>query len=276
MPEPRSISFKPEGAEAAVDVPLPEGYATPEELETGYVPRAQVEARIREASRTATNGLMSLEDATASEAVRKAVADQHADWFRETLSIEPGKGVDVDKLREQIRTDEVTPLQTTIEAQGTEIQSLRTRWRDGDIHAAMGTHGLKAQFRPLALAMARERMRWAEDHKGWFVGVDGKPDEFVYATKPEQGQAPFQEADEFFQQLRSSGDYPDWWDSTMKPGSGYQGGSGLPSDMNLEAFQKLSDVERTEFHRKDPDTWRKLMAELRKANEAAYLKQGAV
>lgn len=276
MPEPRTISFTPEGADAAVNVPLPEGYATPAELEADYVPSTQVEARIRVAKNKATNGLMSMEEATASEAVRKAVAEAHGDWLRETLSIKPDGSVDPDKIRAQILESEVTPLQTTIEEQGTEIQSLRTRWRDGDIHAAMGQHGLKAQYRVLALAMARERMRWAEDHKGWFVGVDGKPDEFVYATKPEQGQAPFQVADEFFQQLRASGDYPDWWDSTMKPGSGYQGGSGLPSDMNLEAFQKLSDVERTEFHRKDPDTWRKLMAELRKANEAAYLKQGAV
>lgn len=247
------------------------GYVPRSSLDDDYVPRADFEVRLREAKREARRGLTKPDELLDDEDFRRKLADKHGDWFRETLAIKPEEGT-VEQIRASLMESEVKPLRQQLETRDTTIQTLRRKQRDGDIERAMGIVGVKPQFRPLALAWARERLALHPEHAEWFV-TDGQDDgepQFAFSKKPKDGRPPYQTAEEMFALLAQSGEYPDWFEKTTKPGSGYEGGGTGGGDISLDQFQKMTSTERTALFRKDPDQWRRLMEEMKRSSAAAY------
>lgn len=257
----------PEHGELTVSI---DGVVPTEDLEKDYIPRAQLETRIRDARREASRGLFTRDSALEDEELRRAMAEAHGDFFREALAIKPKEG-EVEQLRAQIVATEVKPLQEKLDGAAKSIETLRRKARDGEIRAAIG--GVKEQFQPLALAMLRERLAYNGDSDGWFVTEEDSPSDeprFMYAAKPTDGR-PYQTVGEFVQALRDSGKYPDWWDSRGRAGAGYEGGGGETGDIDLKAYLAMSPTQQSDLYRKDPKKWRELMDAKQEAAEAKLL-----
>lgn len=258
--DPESI---PETGE--VEVELPDGYLTPDEIREGYVPKATIESRINRAVR----GRYTIDELVENEDLLTQVAQSAEDRLREFLKIE-GEKPDVTKLQETWRQQEVKPLKEQMETMQGEVAKLRQARLSADVSEAAVQLGVKKSHMPLLTPFYKERVAWSDEYGDWFIiGSDG---EFEYSASPHEG-APYLTIAEDLDRRARSGDYEDWFDGKGRTGPDYQGGKGDRRNgrLNLDEFKKLPDREKTKLAQTNPQRYRELMAEVTEENRQKLL-----
>lgn len=249
-----------EGESREVEVELPDGYLTPDEVRKNWVPVSRLEERVAKAK----NGRYTVDELLENEDLLARVASSKEDWFRERLKIE-GEKPDMTKLQETWRQQELKPVSEQLEQVKTEVQKLRSARLSADVSEAAMELGVKKSHVQLLGPYYEKRVAWSDEHGDWFI-VDGNG-EFEYSAKPHEG-SPYLTIGEDLERKARSGDYEDWFDGKGRTGPDYQGGKSdrHSGRMDLAAFKKLSDRERTAMQKANPDRWRELMGELTEEN----------
>lgn len=244
-----------------VEVELPDGYLTPDEIRESYVPKATIESRISRA----VKGRYTIDEVVEDDGLLGQIATTAEDRLRERLQV-GGEKPDLTKYEESWRQRELKPVSEELESAKGEIQTLRAARLSADVNEAAVDLGVKKSQLPLLAPFYRERVQWSDEYGDWFiVGKDG---EFELGS-PQRG-APYLTIGEDLERKARSGDYEDWFDGKGRTGPDYQGGKGggRPGQVDLAAFEKMSGDEKIELFHKDRAKYDQLMAELTEKNRA--------
>lgn len=261
MPEINTtVEIDGEEREVTLD-PTEHGYVPEDELGDRYVPRAQHRAERDRAAREARE--QAREELASDDDFLSRLVSENEDFFRERFGTEgDGDEPDLDRIREQLRNEEVQPLEQELEERAEQIQRLRRDRLRGEVARACADLPVKQSLRPLIESYYENRVAWSDQYEGWFVTDESG--EFEYAANPDEQDAPYRTVEEDLELKYRSGDYQgDWFDDNGRPGADVgQPGSGTRSGrVTLEQFKNMSSEERRQLKEQDYDRWKELQDE---------------
>ena len=252
------------------------GLLTADQVAAGYMPRDVVNEEIQRRVVGAKKGRYTPDEIAVNEEVLKSFIDSHRDTLIERLGVKDGKAADVDveKLRESIRTAEVAPLAQERDALMAERNSLRVAHLRAEVANAAAALGIKKGLMPLVTLHYEANAAWDDDHGSYFL-KDG--DGFAYSRKPEKGKAPFLTISEDLEGKRSSDEFGDWFEAQSRDGIDFKGQRGPGGGhVTLEEFDKMDSSQRMELATKRSDVYGRLMDEKeRRGFDALAAKSGA-
>lgn len=254
-----TVEIDGEQREVNVD-PSEHGFISEDEIGDRYVPRAQHRAERDKARRKAREEARS--ELAADEEFLQTVATEREDFFRERFGDAESEGPDIEKVREQLRSEEVEPLQSELSEREEEIQRLRRDRLRGEVARACADLPVKPNLRPLIESFYEGRVAWSDQYGGWFVTDESG--EFQYAQDPEDSEAPYRTIEEDLALRHRSGDYQgDWFDENGRPGAdvGSPGSGGRSGRVTLEEFKQMSSTERRQLKDQNYDRWKELQDE---------------
>ena len=245
------------GESHEVEVALPDGYLTPDEVREHYMPRDNFQSELSRRLRGKANPDELLND----EAFIDRVLETHEDRLREALKIENNGGPtpeQLDRVREQLRREELAPLEERLESLQGSNESLRSRILHGEVLEASRDVGVVDDLLPLVEDHYGKRVKWDDDWKQYFV-VD-KDGEFELTSRPERGKAPYKTVREDLEERRKSGNYPSWFKAKQRSGSGFDraGGGGVNLDLDAQIAEAEKAGNRSEAARLKAQKLKKL------------------
>lgn len=232
--------------EDSVEVTLPDSVFLEEDVRANFVAKDVherlangVETRVQTAAANATakarTELMQ-DDGFLTEATKK-----RADFFKERFP--DAKDVDIEKLRDQFREEEVAPLQDKTTKLEEENGVLKKSTKEGDIERALHAARVTKDSRDLMGDHLRLRAVYSDEyHTTVVVGDDGK----VLTRAKEGSMVPVTPAD-YLAGLRKEGRFKNAFESDQRPGGDFSGEDGPPANQteqiaSLEKAGKLGEA----------------------------------
>lgn len=200
-----------------IDVELPAGYVSPQEIAATHVPKdfmqSEIERRLR--------GKADPDKLLTDEAFRAKAL--------ETWGVKPGKsekpnGEDVEKLFGEWGTKHLEPVKQALTKAETRAKRALERDRDYQIVQAARDAGVKEQFlkapgpkaKPLIVKMFEDEAGFSEEHDDWFA-KDG--DGFAFSTQPTKDR-PFRSIGEMVTEWSKDKANADWISDQRQRGAG--------------------------------------------------------
>lgn len=261
MPEEITTTVEVDGEEREVTLdPTSHGFVPEDDLGDRYVPRAQHRAERDRAAREARE--QAREELASDEDFLSRLVTENEEFFQERFGGEGDDQPDVDRLREQLRNEEVQPLEQELEERAEEIQRLRRDRLRGEVARACADLPVKQSLRPLIESFYENRVAWSDQYGGWFVQDENG--DFEYAANPDEQDAPYRTVEEDLELKYRSGDYTgDWFDDNGRPGAdvGSPASGSRSGRVTLEDFKTMSSEERRQLKNNNYERWRELQDE---------------
>lgn len=221
-----STTVEIDGTEHEVNVPLPDGYAGPEELKD-MAPRSTIKSEIDRRVSSIRSNLLTDEDFR-SEALDAWGVDPNANDGEPAPKVEER----LQQAREEWERKHLTPAQERAQELESRVNILLNRRLEAEILEAAGP-AVKEPFRkrqgkssPLIAKMVADRFEYDPEHDAFFLkdGDDG----FAFSSKP-SGDAPYKSVSEFMEEFLADPSNKDLVNDQRPRGPGFGspgGGSG--------------------------------------------------
>lgn len=212
----------------AFTVTLPDNVLTEEEVKAGFVTKADHEKltgtvgeRITTAVGNAVKGAR--EEAAKDDKWLGQVAKDRKDFFAPLFP--GGKEVDLEKIRDQFRTEEVTPLKTQLDTLGGEVKALRSQAVEGSLEGSLSDAGVLDNMRELIRDHMRLRVQYSPEHGRAVVFQMGEKGPEV-VTKADKGTLRPITPKEYLDGLRAAGKNDNWFKAQGAGGGGFNAPAG--------------------------------------------------
>lgn len=268
---PHKIKFNaPTAGEHEIE--LPAEFLHLDEVKTQYSPKDQFQSELERRVKSITEGLRKPEELITDEPFFKTFVEKRKDDLMKALNIPaPKDGPDIPKIRgeltEQITREQITPLQESIKAATTEIDSLRERDLAAQVFSSAAGLRVVPTLVDLVQLYVRGKAGWDKEQKQWFIKKEDGSEGFEFSSDPKKGGHTFLGIKEYMEKLSVSPDKKSWFEVGSQPGAGFNAGSGNPKTMTVDQFQKLSAADKTKLYSDSPDDFTRLMDEIRQAGE---------
>jgi hypothetical protein len=208
----------------------------------------EINSRIDKVKREALKGRFTLDDLAEDEELQQKLRERHPDLFQSTGDGDGGgDGLtedDLDRFRNKWERDELEPVKDQAESLSEEVKVLRVEKLNRQVVEAASDMGFRDDpgvRRGLKL-IVREEMGYSDEDAEWYKR-DG--DGFEISTS-EDADSRYVTVREFLRDMKESGDFDSWLESSTREGAGYGGskggGKGTPNKL-----QDMSEQEKTEF-----------------------------
>lgn len=246
------------------------GVIPEDEVRDSYVPREVMEDTIQQRIARATRGRFTIDDLDEDDDVLARIADRYSDRVKDALGIDDdANDVDVDKLRESIRSSEVSPLKEQLETLESQVNSLRVERLKATV---AGVDAIREGLTPLIQRYYQDAAEWDPEYEDWFVVDDDG--EFKTTSDPQKGKAPYMTIEEDLAEKHGSGEFDEWFKAQSRDGIGF--GSTRPGgrgQTTLDDFKAMSDTERTKVAQQNPALYREFMDAITQEGEDALAKR---
>jgi hypothetical protein len=232
-------SVKPvEGEEGKFTITLPDNVVTEAEINANFksvedYQRLEngVQERLNTAITNAKTG--AAEDLLKDDDFLNRAVKERMEFFKEKF---PGEQVDLDQVREQFRSEEVTPLQERFDATEAQNVTLKEGARKGEIQRGMSATGVADKERPLMEAYVDSRTIWSEEHGRPVV----KGDTGEVITKVVDGKQIPITVEMFLSDLKAAGDFKHAFNAKVKDGAGINLSTTTPENID----EQIGALER--------------------------------
>lgn len=215
------VTVEVDGEEREIQVdPSEHGLLPENEVRDGYMPRD----RFQEELNRRLQGKYGLEEIVEDEEALETLRSRRPDLFRSEDDGGEPEGLteeDLDRYREEWRSQEVDPMQDRVEELESENERLRREQLKRVALEAFDEVGIRKGLRPLVLEYYAnaDRVGFHDEEGDWFLR-DGE--HFLPSASEENRYVTIRED---LARKRKEGDYADWFEATTREGAGF-GGSG--------------------------------------------------
>lgn len=266
MPEPIKTTVEVDGTTHEVEVPVPEGYLSPEEIRENFVSADSIERRIAAAKR----GLVDPNAAIADDSFLDRLVAERKDRIIEMLGVKlEGNEPDLEGLREKWREAELAPLRSDLESRDKTISRLREKGFRASVFEAATEAGIREDLYDVVPLWLRDRVRYDEEFDDFFA-IDGRG-EFEYTAEPAKGKPPYKTISELLHDVERGGEKAAWFKPTGRGGAGYRGGDKKRGrGLTVDEFDKLSSDDQRKVYDESPALYNELTDALAKRNSEKF------
>ena len=208
-----------------IEVQLPKGYVGPEELASGFVAKDFFEAEIGRRLSAARKGLVKKDEILADKDFREEAL--------KTWGVVPRDEKEIEKVREAIRTSELTPVLEKLKKAETRLQKasrirlearLLNKARELNLVDSLLTPPMKGAPAPI-VGMLGGYFVEDEERDDFFL-PDPSGQGYMYSAKP-SAEAPYKTPEEFVEEWAKGAGKPFVKDTRQRVGG--SDGNGVPS-----------------------------------------------
>jgi hypothetical protein len=271
MPTERKMTVKIDGKDH--EIAPPEGFLHIDDVKESHIPKDHFQEELTRRVQSVTKDMVKEADLVKDPEFLKRFAEGKKDDLRKLLDIKIDKDAqDITKIQteamERVRREELSPLQTEVEAYKGEVGELRIR--DLDAQTIQAGAGLRVvpDLMDLVKIYVRQHAGWDPERKAWFIKKQDGTEGFEFAVSPKKGGAPYMTVEEFLEKDKRSGSHKSWYEAGTQNGADFRGGSnGDLRSINLEQYQKLSPADKTKFGQEHPTEFANIMRQMQSAGE---------
>jgi hypothetical protein len=238
----RTLTTTHNGQEITVE--LPEGYATPEEIQSQFVKKdffeSELQRRINSAKTNTETELMKNEQFISKVLTTKGIQ------LDPTTGKVKGSDIDIEKVKTQFFEENVKPLQGKLE-------TIRRKALESEIISAAAQAGVKEEFlkpvvagtKPVIVQMVENAFGYDDEREIWAIK---EGESFKYSQSPTQ-QNPFAGSADLFKDLKNKPEFKGFFRETTQTGSGYNGsnnGSQTGQTIKRSQFEALTPKDQAQ------------------------------
>lgn len=244
--ETRTVEIDGEEHEVEVEVdPSEHGFLPKDEFKERL---SEEVAKARQAEREKADGKYSLDEVATDEELLGELRDRNPDLFSENGDGDGERTLtedDLDRFRDKWERENLKPVEERAEQLAEEARTLRVEKLDREVIEAASDLDFRDDpgvRRGLKL-LVRDEMDYSEEDAEWYR-TDG--DGFEISTS-EESESRYVTVREFLREMRDSGDYDSWLQSSTREGAGYGGTEGGGGGRPSKSIQDMSEQDRVEF-----------------------------
>lgn len=226
-----------------IEVNLPDGYLSPEDVQSQYVKKdffeTEIQRRVNSAKANAETSL-----STNPDFIQKILSSKGVEIDPTTGKIK-GSDIDIEKVKNQFFEENVKPLKSKLE-------NVRRKQLESEIISTAAQIGVKEEFlkpvvqgaKPVIVQMVESAFGYDDEREIWAVKEN---DKFKYSSNPTQSN-PFAGPVDLFKEMKAKAEFKGFFRETTQTGSNYSGGQSSHGGQTIKRSQ-FDTLTPTEKHK---------------------------
>lgn len=247
----RTVEIDGEEHEVSVELdPQEHGFLSKDEFKQRL---SEEVAKARKAERQKADGKYSLEELASNEELVAELRERNPDLFAADGGDGEGESGltedDLERFRDKWARQHLEPIKEQADQLSEEVKVLRTEKLDREVVESASDLGFRDDpgvRRGLKL-IVRDEMGYSEEDAEWYRR-DG--DGFEISTS-EESDSRYVTVRELLGEMKESGDFDSWIESSTREGAGYSGSDGGGGGSAASSVKDMSEQERMDFIEKE-------------------------